>query len=67
MSEQCTFLNVLSPPEANQLHPVMVFIHGGAFLLGSGADAIYRSHHLTQQGKVVLVTINYRLGAFGRI
>ena len=45
--------------------PVMVWIHGGAFLNGSGSLPIYDGTKLAEQGDVVVVTINYRLGVFG--
>ena len=64
MSEDCLYLNVWSaaPPDARW--PVMVWIHGGAFQQGSGANPVFVRGDLPQQG-VVLVTFNYRLGPFG--
>ncbi|GAB4564758.1 MAG: carboxylesterase family protein [Rhizobacter sp.] len=59
--EDCLYLNVFAPTTAGP-HPVMVWIHGGAFLYGRGAG--YTPTRLTAQGTVV-VTINYRLGALG--
>jgi para-nitrobenzyl esterase len=43
----------------------MVWIHGGAFILGSGSTALYSGERLAAAGDVVVVTINYRLGALG--
>jgi len=43
----------------------MVWIHGGSFISGTGAGLIYRGDDLTTGGDVVVVTINYRLGALG--
>ena len=43
----------------------MVWIHGGGFSGGSGSTPIYDGRHLAQRGDVVVVTINYRLGALG--
>ena len=43
----------------------MVWIHGGAFILGSGATSLYAGERLATRGDVVVVTINYRLGALG--
>ena len=43
----------------------MVWIHGGGFVIGSGSQAIYDGARLAQRGDVVVVTINYRLGALG--
>lgn len=62
-TEDCLYLNVWSPSGAHDL-PVMVWLHGGAFIFGSGGDKYYAGDHLAAQG-VVVVTLNYRLGAFG--
>jgi len=43
----------------------MVWIHGGAFILGSGGTSMYDGTRLAKRGDVVVVTINYRLGALG--
>jgi para-nitrobenzyl esterase len=62
--EDCLFLNVHVPDDIGRGKlPVMVWIHGGAFLSGSGAD--YDMSTLSQKGRAVVVSINYRLGAFG--
>jgi para-nitrobenzyl esterase len=61
--EDCLFLNVWAPAGAEAL-PVMVFVHGGAFVSGAGSSLLYRGERLAGHG-VVLVTINYRLGALG--
>jgi len=61
--EDCLFLNVWTPAGAHDL-PVMVWLHGGAFLYGSGSDRYYDGTRLAERG-VVIVTINYRLGPFG--
>ena len=50
--------------DSEELFPVMVFIHGGSYTYGSGNR--YNGTTLAQQG-VVLVSINYRLGALGEI
>ena len=65
-SEDCLNLNVWTPqtsPPAGGW-PVMVFIHGGSFTGGSGSEPIYDGAALARRG-VVVVTINYRLGALG--
>ena len=63
--EDCLHLNVWSPAESPEEHlPVMVWIHGGSFETGSGAMSVYEGSDLARMG-VVVVTINYRLGAFG--
>eukprot|EP00666_Eupelagonemidae_sp_cell4sb_P012696 gene12696-22704_t len=43
----------------------MVFVHGGSLLLGSGAQLVYRGGGLAEEGCVVVVTLNYRLGPLG--
>ena len=62
--ENCLFLNVYTPPQGtgHQL-PVMVWIHGGGFT--GGAGRIYDGAALAARHHVIVVTINYRLGAFG--
>lgn len=60
--EDCLFLNVYRPAEPGD-YPVMVWIHGGAFIYGSGGPS-YDPSRLVDEG-VVVVTINYRLGALG--
>lgn len=63
MSEDCLTLNVWTRAEAtDEALPVMVWVHGGALVMGSGID--YDGARLTAKG-VVLVTVNYRLGPFG--
>ena len=63
MSEDCLYLNVRAPKSAENA-PVMVWIHGGGHQFGSGDFPYYQADGLAERG-VVLVTINYRLGAFG--
>ena len=64
-SEDCLYLNVWTPHPKRSAHlPVMVWIHGGAFVGGAGTDAIFGGEQLIKKG-VVLVTLNYRLGIFG--
>lgn len=64
-SEDCLYLNVWVPewPPKHAL-PVMVWLHGGANRVGSGTQRTYDGISLTARG-VVLVTLNYRLGALG--
>ena len=62
-SEDCLALNVWTPKTDGKA-PVMVFIHGGSFTNGSGNLPLYDGGNLQQRG-VVVVTVNYRLGAFG--
>ena len=61
--EDCLFLNVWTPTSATNA-PVMVFIHGGSFTFGQGGDPLYDGAALSHLG-VIVVTINYRLGALG--
>jgi para-nitrobenzyl esterase len=64
-SEDCLYLNVWTPAKkATEKLPVMVWIHGGSYAFGSGAQSIYDGEALARRG-VVVVTINYRLNAFG--
>jgi para-nitrobenzyl esterase len=62
-SEDCLNLNVWTPPPSEVRRPVLVWIHGGGFVNGSGD--IYKARQLASRGNVVVVTINYRLGALG--
>ncbi|MGD9162058.1 MAG: carboxylesterase/lipase family protein [Desulfobacteraceae bacterium] len=64
-SEDCLYLNVCSSGLDDKKRPVMVWIHGGAFSIGSGSEAMFRSGSIAERGDVVLVTTNYRLGALG--
>ncbi len=63
--EDCLYLNVWTPGLDDARRPVMVWIHGGAFIIGSGSNPLYSSGSFAERGDVVLVTVNYRLGAFG--
>lgn len=63
--EDCLYLNIWTPGTDGARRPVMVWIHGGAFLTGSGSQEMFRKNTLVDRGDVVLVTVNYRLGALG--
>lgn len=65
-SEDCLFLNVWMPAGTpkNAKLPVMVWIHGGAFIFGSGSQPDFSGEQFAKQG-VILVTFNYRLGRLG--
>ncbi len=66
LSEDCLSLNVWTPARsADDKLPVMVFIHGGAFVIGSSRNPLYESNKLAARGDVVVVSLNYRLGAPG--
>ncbi len=64
-SEDCLFVNVFTSSTDSKKRPVLVWIHGGAFIMGTGNDPMYNGSALTRRGDVVVVTINYRLGIFG--
>ncbi len=65
--EDCLHLNVWAPSgtAAGAGKPVMVWVHGGAYVLGSSSQPYYHGQRLAAAGDVVVVTLNYRLGAFG--
>ena len=64
-SEDCLSLNVWTPALDGKRRPVMVWVHGGAFTIGSGSQPLYDGSVLARRGDVVVVTINYRLGPLG--
>lgn len=63
--EDCLFLNVWSPAADGKKRPVMFWIHGGGFVIGAGSAPLYYGNNLSNNGDVVVVTINYRLGPLG--
>jgi para-nitrobenzyl esterase len=63
-SEDCLNLNIWTPATPSGRLPVMVWIHGGGFQAGAGAEARHDGEAFVRKG-VVLVTLNYRLGVFG--
>jgi len=63
-SEDCLTLNVWKPASAAKALPVLVYIHGGAFAGGAGSVPVNHGGALAARGAVV-ITINYRVGAFG--
>lgn len=63
-SEDCLTLNIWSPARAPANRPVMVWLHGGGYVSGSGSAPLYDGASLARRG-VVVVTLNYRLGRFG--
>jgi para-nitrobenzyl esterase len=64
-SEDCLYLNVYTPAVDGRPRPVLVFIHGGAFVVGSSSAPLYDGGPLAAFGDQVVVTFNYRLGALG--
>ncbi|KAA9110871.1 carboxylesterase/lipase family protein [Microbacterium rhizomatis] len=64
--EDCLFLNVWRPAGASgRALPVMVWLHGGAYTFGSSSQPLYDGGALVESGDVVVVTVNYRIGALG--
>jgi para-nitrobenzyl esterase len=62
-SEDCLTLNVWTPRINDDHRPVMVWIHGGGFANGDGG--LYVANRLASRGNIIVVTMNYRLGALG--
>jgi len=63
-SEDCLTLNVWAPAKDAAKLPVMLWIHGGSYLIGSASEPRYDGEALARHG-VIVITINYRLGVFG--
>ena len=63
--EDCLSLNIWASTVPGDKKPVMVWVHGGAYVLGSAGQPLYDGTVLASSGDVVIVTINYRLNAFG--
>lgn len=69
MSEDCLVLNIYAPaapaaPGARRC-PVLVWIHGGAFVMGAGSQPLYNGTSFCREHDLVVVTLNYRLGLLG--
>ena len=62
-SEDCLSVDIYTPAADGRARPVLFWIHGGAYYIGSGND--HDGSVLAAQGDVVVVTVNYRLGVFG--
>ncbi|XP_070591775.1 cholinesterase-like [Erythrolamprus reginae] len=66
LSEDCLSLNIWVPhSQSSSPVPVLVWIHGGSFAFGTSSVDIYNGTHLAATENVIVVTINYRLGALG--
>ncbi|XP_070591774.1 cholinesterase-like [Erythrolamprus reginae] len=66
LSEDCLSLNIWVPhPQPSSSVPVLVWIHGGGYLMGTSSVDIFNGTHLAATENVIVVTINYRLGALG--
>jgi para-nitrobenzyl esterase len=64
--EDCLFLNVWRPQsDLARPRPVMVWLHGGAYTFGSSSQPIYDGSRLVDSGDVIVVSVNYRIGALG--
>lgn len=66
-SEDCLYLNIVAPNniKPDEKLPVMVWLHGGGRSKGDKGDKDYAGEHLAQQGRVILVNVNHRLGPIG--
>lgn len=64
-SEDCLTVNVWTSHVGDGSRPVVVWLHGGGFIEGSGAAQLYDGHELAAHGDVVVVTGNYRVGLLG--
>lgn len=64
IGEDCLRLNVWAPEDADGL-PVMVWLHGGGFVHGAGSEQVFAGDVLARTGRVVVVSINHRLGMLG--
>ncbi len=65
VDEDCLRLSVTAPSQPGSGRPVLVYLHGGGFVSGSGFQADFDPQALVARGDVVVVTVNYRLGVFG--
>uniref|UniRef100_A0A672G0R3 Carboxylic ester hydrolase n=1 Tax=Salarias fasciatus TaxID=181472 RepID=A0A672G0R3_SALFA len=71
VSEDCLYLNIFVPldvnfdPPVRTLLPVMVWIHGGDFIAGSASKPLYDGRFISNFTNTVVVSLEYRLGAFG--
>ncbi|WP_462322184.1 carboxylesterase/lipase family protein [Halochromatium sp.] len=70
LSEDCLSLNIWTPVPPDEVAsadplPVMIFIYGGSFVDGNSSNPLFDGRHLAAIGDVVVVTLNYRLGALG--
>ena len=63
--EDCLVLDVVAPLPDGTSKPVMVFFHGGAYVTGNGQASFHDMTAMVDEGDVVTVTVNYRLGIFG--
>lgn len=64
-SEDCLSLNIFTPACDNKKRPVVIWIHGGAYLTGCACTEGFLGYQICEKADVVNVSIQYRLGAFG--
>jgi para-nitrobenzyl esterase len=65
VDEDCLYLNAWTPATDDAKRPVMFWIHGGGYAIGSGSWPLYDGTNLARRGDVVVVTVNHRLGPLG--
>ncbi len=65
MDEDCLIVNVWTPEHVQPHTPVMVFIYGGFFMAGSAQTTLYDGAYLASHHDIIIVNLNYRLGASG--
>jgi para-nitrobenzyl esterase len=63
-NEDCLYLNIFSPVKKEKKLPVLFWLHGGGLIIGSGSNKLFDGSNLAKHG-IIVVTINYRLGALG--
>jgi para-nitrobenzyl esterase len=63
--EDCLNLDIWTPGVDGRKRPVLVFIHGGAFMVGRSGESTYDGANISKRGDIVFASINYRLGALG--
>ena len=64
-SEDCLTLTICTPAPDSRARPVLVWLHGGAWISGAGSLDWYDGEHLSREGDIVFIGVNYRLGALG--
>ncbi|XOV81450.1 MAG: carboxylesterase/lipase family protein [bacterium] len=64
-AEDCLYLNISTPSTDGKKRPVLVWIHGGGYRTGQGSIPWYNGTAFNKNGDIVVVSINYRLGALG--
>ena len=66
-SEDCLYLNIYTPGCDSRRRPVLIWIHGGAYMNGSGSSCTKQGNRMSAQYDMVVVSVQYRLGAFGHV